>query len=189
LKTKQLELETTVHYLTAKDPMKSSPIPGIQRAPLAIILIFAILGPASALAQLTAHGAISLIARLPSSVTLSETMLPASITITNGKASATEATVQIKWNVNPRESSSLRIIATMVGTQLAANDLEVSTGHEFRPFPQGSQRIVLQHVKISPDSRQAEQQLTLQMRIRDDRLAVLSDGVYQGWIKLEAELL
>jgi len=149
-----------------------------------------LLACATANAQLTAHGSISLTARLPSSVSLSETMLPVTITVAAGQQMVSKSTVHIKWNINRHESSGYRIVGTLVGNELPGGDFETRLNErEFRPFSEIARRVVLDYAIIGPNNGQGTQQSTIEVKIKDNRLDTLTDGTYRGWIKLEAELL
>jgi len=155
----------------------------------------------SADAQVTSHAVVALSATLPSTVTVSESIVPVSILITNGGQSTVQMPANVKWNLNPREAQGFRVLATFVGAGLGtysggtlvavpAYDIETGfAGAEFRRFGEKTRGVVLMQMAISPSNRQGAQETAVQFRINEDRLATLPDGVYTGWVKLEAQIL
>ncbi len=140
-------------------------------------------------AQLRAGTTIAVTAKLPSSVTLSDNLLPLTIVVANGAASVDDIPFKLKWNVNPRESTGFRITATLTGTTLPTGSMELRiAGATFRHLP-SSNSIVLMNKPITSGNRQGEQQSSIELRVPEAAASQLADGVYTGWLKLEAQLL
>ena len=142
----------------------------------------------SAPAQLCAGATVALSATLPSSVTVSDTLVPVVIVVANGRQVLSNSSVVIKWNLEVRSATGLRIVGALVSFPLPATSLEVRTASAlFRPL--GQNRIVLLHKFVTAAGPKGEMQTGIQLQLKDDALRNLSDGIYQGWLKLEAEIL
>lgn len=151
--------------------------------------------------QTTARATIGLSARLPSSATLPQTLHPISIVVNHGSPAQTEFPIDLKWNIDPREATSVRIVATLVGSSLtnpshdhpskvAAGDLLAGiAGNDLRPFNGATSSLVLMNVSVSAANRQGTQESNVQLKIDDGALSNLPDGVYFGWIRLDAQIL
>lgn len=164
---------------------------GNRRNPAVAALLIASwisIAPA-ARAQLNAGATVALSARLPSSVTLSDTQLPVAIVVSNGTQALSNSTVRIKWNLDARTAAGFRIVGTLIGSALPATALEGRTASAgFRPLRQNGS-IVLMEKLVTAAKCQGEIQTEIQLQVNETAIRNLPDGVYQGWLKLEAQIL
>ena len=157
---------------------------------LSVLLICSSMSiPSPAPAQLRAGAAVAISATLPSSVTLSESVLPVMIEVSNGVQTVSSSNLNIKWNLDARTATGFRIIGAMVTSTLPATSLEVRTAlAAFRPLRQNGSIVLLDQL-ITAATRPGELQTQIQLQINSLALKGLPDGAYQGWLNLEAQIL
>jgi hypothetical protein len=152
------------------------------------ICVLRLAAPASA--QLTAGASIVLSATVPSSVTLTDNLLPVSMVVANGTQTVANIPVGIRWNLDPREKTGYRLVATLTNSTLALSALEASIdGAPFRRLAQSTNHIVLMNVWVNAGNKQGERQIAVHIRVNEAALVDVPDGVYQAWLRLEAQTL
>lgn len=140
-------------------------------------------------AQLHGGAAIALTATLPSSVSVSDIQLPVVIVVSRGSQTISKSRVNIKWNLDTRATTGFRVVGTLVGFTLPATSLEGrSASNMFRPLRQNRSIVLLEKV-ITDGNRLGELQTEIELQVNAVALGNLADGAYQGWLKLDAQIL
>jgi len=151
----------------------------MRRAFVFLAMITAAVGASG---QVRASAAVSLIARLPGSVSLSERVLPVMIRVREGISTPAVIPVKVKWNLDPREAQSFRVKARFRGETGPESRAEIRVGDgEFRSIG-GRGEMVLFVVRIGNANRLGEQTKMVEIR-----MGGTGDGDYRGWLELEAE--
>jgi len=145
------------------------------------------LAPQAAVCQIGASAAISLIARLPGTVSLNQSAIPFTITVAHSQQRTEPVQFEVKWNLDPRETQSFRIIATYSPKSGDSSQLTVRVdGADPRPFSTHS-RIVLLNLPIRVNNRQGRQVHTLAILFDDTQVMNFPDGDYNGTLTLTIE--
>jgi hypothetical protein len=134
----------------------------------------------------SAIASIALIARLPGSITLTERFSQIEFAIGNGSASIATVPVEVRWNLDPRETQSFQVIASLTTADPSwAPYVEASTdGVNFRPFA-GGRQLVLFNVPITLQNRQGHEQRTVELKLDNAAISSLADGYYRASLRLE----
>lgn len=108
-----------------------------------------------------------------------------------------EFPIQLKWNLDPGETESFRVVASLGSRQLElagqASTVSFSSvqlavrGGEFRNLHEKTAGLTLLNVPVAARNRQGHQEVVLQMKIDDAIVFSLPDGVYRGWVTLSAQ--
>jgi hypothetical protein len=138
-------------------------------------------------AQLQASASVSLSARLPGSINLRQREVPVLITVLDGKQECAASTVDVSWNLDPRETESFRVIATLLSDSplLSDNLLVTVDGNDLRPLSSTSRKIVLFNVPIRFNNRQGTQQHLLRFRLADGSAELFK--TYRATLSLKVE--
>jgi hypothetical protein len=146
--------------------------------------------------QLTAGAAITMTARLPSSITLNLKSIPVSINVADGTQQPFSAVLSMRWNVDPHEVPAFRVVAHFRNAQSAlvdptgttsipASDLVSRwTGSQFLPFGADA-TIILFQMTVEPEHRMGAKRAPLELKIADDQVNSLPDGAYTGVLEIE----
>lgn len=149
--------------------------------------------------QLCATATVTISARLPGYVRLSQSDVPLIVEIHNGRALTSDVPLQITWNLNPDESQMFRVTGVFRGTGLLQTDSEVvlpasnlqarlDPKDEYRPLmnihPQ-----VLYIQRISAANRKGTAQIVIQFQIDPESDKPVQDGKYYALVHFEAETL
>ena len=124
------------------------------RSVRALLLVLLCLVPRLANSQLGASAAISLVARLPGTVTLRESVIPFSITTSGEEQRSTPVQLEVKWNLDPHETQSFRIVATLSPKLEAPAQLMVRIDNSEPRLFSTHARHVLFNVPIRLENRQ-----------------------------------
>jgi hypothetical protein len=140
---------------------------------------------------------IALTARLEGSVVLSQPRVHVLVNVSGQGQSAVTVPVRVRWNLDPRTTQSFRVVGYMEGRSAALrSDEEVVgaeaiearvDGREFRPFWEKNSSLVLFNVNIDQSTRQGEVEKAVQLRIANERMRDLPDGLYAGWLRMEVQ--
>jgi hypothetical protein len=150
----------------------------------------------SAHAQDSSRATVSISARLPGYVRLTENEVPFIVGVHDGNSSLVDVPVEVTWNLNPKQSQGFRLVASFRGTGL----LQIETGKivptetaemrvgesAFRPLT-SSHSIVLYAQPITSISRQGKERKMLEVEVVPTTASSLPDGKYYGLLHLEAE--
>jgi hypothetical protein len=157
----------------------------------------AFLTPAACLQAQLRSGAepVSIKATLPGSIEFNARRMRVSITVTKSGQVEAVVPIQATWNLDPNLAQSFQVIASFEkqgaalvspNASVAAHDIELRAEQGYRPFNQSKGRLVLLNVYVNRNRRQGTLRRTLAIRIKRERLSALPDGVYKGWLSLEA---
>lgn len=139
-------------------------------------------------AQLHAGATVALSATLPSSISLSDQQLPVTIVVSNGTQDVSINKVTTKWNLDRRTATGFRIIGTLVGSSLPSTSLEECMASVSCRGLQANGSIVLLAKVVTSTDRQGELETPIQLRVKSVAIRNLPDGIYRGWLKLEAQV-
>ena len=154
--------------------------------------------PLASDAQLRSGAAISLTARLEGTVELSAREIKVSARVRNGlQQEAIKVPLRVKWNLDPSLTQSFRVVSSFRNTtaaltseslQIAAGGIEASIANaEFRHFNTARGELVILNVNTDPAHRRGELEKSIELRLCDETLKLLPDGVYQGWMRFEVQ--
>ncbi len=159
------------------------------------IATLAVFGSQAGWAQTSAQASITLIARVPSSVSLSVNSLPVSLSIraANQFAGDFQFPLQVKWNLNPAEVQGFAVVAyfadpsaALTGSQpgsLAASSLLARLGPgDFRPFLADG-KVSLCNVTAANDGRMGQRVQIFELKNGND--GSVPEGDYHGTLYFE----
>jgi hypothetical protein len=161
------------------------------------LLIFVFLLLAASLQAQLRSGAepVSMTANLPGSIELNASRMRVSIRVTKSEQIEAVVPIEAKWNLDPNIAQSFQVVASFgergaalasPNANVAAQDVELGMEQGYRPMNQSKRRLVLLNVYVNRSRRQGTVKRTLAIRIKRERLSALPDGVYNGWLSLEA---
>jgi len=148
-------------------------------------------------AQVSTTSSVPMSARVPGSISLSLRSTPVSIAVLGGAQTQFEVPFSVEWNLNPSETPGFRVVAYFHDSQAALTDMPSSTSVPtkdvmarwgdslFRSFDEAGTSLTLFQTTVLPDLRRGQKSQTLQLKIADDALSSLPDGIYQGTLYLE----
>jgi hypothetical protein len=150
-------------------------------------LVLLCLVPRLANSQLGASAAISLVARLPGTVTLRESVIPFSITTSGEEHRSTPVQLEVKWNLDPNETQSFRIVATLSPKLEAPAQLMVRIDNSEPRLFSTHARHVLFNVPIRLENRQGRQDHTLELLLTPAEETGLPTRDFRGILTLSIE--
>jgi hypothetical protein len=164
------------------------------RSTRVIVFLLALAIAMHADAQISAARSITIVARIPSSVTLTESTLPFVLEISQGRSTVAELAFQVRWNMNPSELQFFRVMAIARETVGLSEELDSGLairekGGEFRRFVYPNGQAVLLVRRVTQTNRMGIENAHVEIRIDDDSAAKLPDGRYHGMLYLKAEAL
>lgn len=118
------------------------------------------------------------------------------IPVSNGMQEPFDAPIGVTWSLNPETHPSFRVVGYLRGEQAALSSGEVTIpAGEIeaqvqagvpRPFI-GKGRLVLFNVNLETGNREGNLGTRLRIRVREEIVRELPDGVYRGRLELQAE--
>ena len=129
---------------------------------------------------------------------LSAREIKVSARVQNGlQEEAIKVPLRVKWNLDPSLTQSFRVVSSFRNTtaaltseslQIAAGGIEASIANaEFRHFNTARGDLVILNVNTDPAHRRGELEKSIELRLCDETLKLLPDGVYQGWMRFEVQ--
>jgi hypothetical protein len=148
-------------------------------------LVLLCLHPQAANTQLNAGAAVSLVARLPGTVTLHDSVIPFVIEVAGTQQRTSHLKFDVSWNLDPKETESFRVIANSTMPNPSGRLMIRVDDSDFRYFSSNS-RAVLFNVPIRQENRQGRQTHTLEL-LFDTTETSLPEGEYRGSLALMVE--
>jgi hypothetical protein len=101
--------------------------------------------------------------------------------VRDGSPETVSVLVEVRWNLDPRETQSFRVLARFVGDgPISTSNVQVRMERgEFRDFARKGGQAVLFNVPITARNRQGYEQRTVELKINDAAAASLANGVYR----------
>jgi hypothetical protein len=167
----------------------------VPRCFVILVVIFSACGVRAQLRSVPSP--IALTAKLEGYVTLADQRLPLSLILKNGGQLELKVPIDVTWNLDPQVTQSFRVIGvfqqnkralTSGAETVASTDIQARLDEtEFRTFHEKGNHLVLFNVTIDHDNRRGHMQRMLELRLTNQALLKLRDGIYQGWLNLEVQ--
>jgi len=184
-------------FLTCHD-FSLLPLAIIRKIIYSVVIFVLTCLTTSALAQNSASASISLVARLPGSITLSIPVLPVAVTVHDGIESEFTVPLSVVWNLDPRETQSFQVIGHFRDATAALSqrdgqasipvwDLIMQSNRSEKGRTQilRNAEITLLNLAISTSNRRSEYYQSVKFKIDSEILRTLPEGIYTGVLSLE----
>ncbi len=141
---------------------------------------------------------VSLRAQLEGTVELNAREINVSARVLNGLQDETiKVPLRVKWNLDPSLTQSFRVVSSFRHTTaaLTSESLRISAGEikasvqnaEFRHFNTARGELVVLNVNTDPAHRRGELERSIELRLCDETVKSLPDGIYQGQLRFEVQ--